>query len=256
MSSSFQSTTSNTNAMGASYPYWKNINNPDEIGMTANGSISALGTDIDGLISYVELLVTGTGSASKTGQPLGNKYFLQTAAKCTPNVCPNASPDASCNPVSRYIYVNNVPGGNIPFISAGMGQNFSTFRGLIPGTMSDLNVLNPGPIFSAFTAGNNPPCQEITLQTIDINNNVGTDTQFVTLNDIKGMDPCNFGSGGNPLTGQPCKQAFTNISSTASPLSYGSVDLPKDPVVQIFFISSAILAIYMIYCVMLKHRHM
>lgn len=245
---SFQSTTSNTNAGGVSYDYWKNINNPTDIGMSSDGNMSTLGTDIDGLISYVELLVTGTGNASKTGQPLGNKYFLQTAAKCTPTVCPDSTSDASCNPVSRYIYVNNVPGGNIPFISAGMGENFSSFRGLIPGTISNLNALNPGPIFSAFTSGTNPPCQEITLQTIDVNNNVGSETHFVTLNDISGMDPCNFGSGGNPLTGKPCVQTFANISSSDSPA------LPSDPIVQVFFISLAILAIYMIYRVMLKHR--
>ena len=68
--------------LGPSYPYYKNIKLPNEIGMSDKGTISALGKDIDGLIQYVEVLVTGNSKASATGKPLGNKFFLQTGAKC------------------------------------------------------------------------------------------------------------------------------------------------------------------------------
>ena len=72
--------------LGPQYPYWNNINSPSQIGMSNQGSISALARNVDGLINYVKLLVEGTGSASKTGQPLGNKFFLKTAAKCTAKI--------------------------------------------------------------------------------------------------------------------------------------------------------------------------
>ena len=68
--------------LGPSYPYYKNIKTPSEIGMTDKGTLNALGKDIDGLINYVEVLVTGKSKASSTGGPLGNKFFLQTGAKC------------------------------------------------------------------------------------------------------------------------------------------------------------------------------
>ena len=128
------------NMVGPSYPYWNNIYSPAEIGMSANGDMNTLGNDINGLIAYVEVLVQGNSSASKTGGPLGNKFFLQTAAKCTPQ--------GGSGTTSRYIYTDNVPSGALPFVSSGMGTNFTDARGLIPGAMGDLNVLNPGNLFT------------------------------------------------------------------------------------------------------------
>ena len=130
--------------LGPNYLYYKNIKNPKELGMSDKGDFDTIGKDINGLISYVEVLVTGTSNASKTGGPLGNKFFLPTGAKCAAmNKCSNKNDPTTCEKVVRYIYVDNVPAGNIPFISQGLGTNFSQFKGLIPGTMSNLNVLNP-----------------------------------------------------------------------------------------------------------------
>ena len=105
--------------IGPDYPYYKYIKTPSEIGMSGDGSLSQLGNDIDGLIGYVELLVSGGGKASATGQPLGNKFFLKTGGKCTDK--------STRQDVDRYIYINNVPTGQIPFISQGLGVNFSEF---------------------------------------------------------------------------------------------------------------------------------
>jgi hypothetical protein len=71
----------------------------------------------------------------------------------------------------RYIYIDNIPDGSIPFISQGLGMNFSEFRGLIPGAMGDLSVLNPFTIMQSFLSGSTPPCQKLTMETIDNNNN-------------------------------------------------------------------------------------
>jgi len=129
------------NLLGPAYPYYKNINSPNSsnMNMSSNGTLSALGQDIEGLIAYVQLLVEGGGNASIPGGPLGNKFFLKTGAKCI---------DTETNEeVDRYIYIDNVPSGNIPFVSSALGQNFTEFEGLIPGAMSDLNVFNPYSIF-------------------------------------------------------------------------------------------------------------
>ena len=74
-------------------------------------------------------------------------------------------------PTGRYIYIDNVPAGNIPFISSGLGVNFSEFKGLIPGTISNLNAFNPMTMFQSFLSGSKPDCQELTMETIDIYNN-------------------------------------------------------------------------------------
>jgi hypothetical protein len=216
--------------LGPTYPYYNNIRSPSQIGMSDEGSMNALGNDINGLINYVKVLVDGQGSASTTGQPLGNKFFLKTGAKCL---------DKDTNEqVDRYIYVDNVPDGSIPFISQGMGVNFSNFRGLIPGAISDLNVLNPYAIMQSFLVGSTPPCQKLTMQTIDVNNNKSSETHYVTLVDIQNMNPCIFQNGKNPISGKQCRQAFQNIQQSK---------LPEDPLAQIYFLSLSALAIYILY---------
>jgi hypothetical protein len=238
------------NLLGPTYPYYKNIKTPSQIGMGTNGTMQQIGQDINGLIQYVELLVTGNSQASATGGPLGNKFFLQTGAKCaaTDN-CSNPNDSSTCKSVDRYIYVDNVPVGNIPFISSGLGVDFSDFKGLIPGAMGNLNVLNPFAIMRAFMSGSTPPCQEITMQTIDVNNNTSSETNYVTLTDIQSMDPCTFSNGKNPVTGASCQETFqTGVGKDASPV------MSDDPMDQLYFASLGLIGLYILYRFMEKSR--
>jgi hypothetical protein len=209
--------------LGPTYAYYKNIKQPGEIGMTTEGSISALSKDIEGLIAYVKILVEGGGKASVPGGPLGNKFFLRTAAKCLDT--------ASNQQVDRYIYVNNVPNGNIPFISQGLGTNFSQLKGLIPGAMGNLNVLNPFGLLQSFLSGSTPECTEITMQTLNTNNIPSSETHYVTLADITNMDPCFFSNRINPISKKPCKETFDN-RSIIDTTTTSSVPLPRDPLAQ------------------------
>lgn len=225
--------------LGPDYPYYKNIKSPSEIGMSSDGNLSAFARDIDGIINYATLLVTGNSTASATGGPLGNKFFLKTGATCV---------DTETNQdVDRYIYVNNVPQGNVPFISSGMGVNFTEFRGLIPGTISNLNVLNPFGIMGAFLSGSKPPCQNITLQTIDAHNNKSSETHYVTTVDLQNMDPCSFSDGKNSITGKQCKESFKNPPDP-------ELSLPDDFLAKLFIWSMCALIIYVIYKLMNKNN--
>lgn len=232
--------------LGPTYPYYKNIKTPSEIGMSDNGTIQQMATDINGLIQYVELLVTGNSGASATGSPLGNKFFLQTGAKCAAiDSCTDANDASTCQKVDRYIYVDNVPEGNIPFISSGLGVNFSEFKGLIPGAMGNLNVLNPFAIMRAFMSGSNPPCQTITMTTINNDNVKSSESHYVTLADISNMDPCTFPNGKNPVTGQQCKETFTNFNPAT---------IPNDPLAQIYLAGLGALGVYILYRMMEKSK--
>lgn len=217
--------------LGPDYEYWKQINSPGKMGMSTKGSLSAIASNVGGLINYVDLLITGKGSASATGGPLGNKFFLKTAATC--------KDIKSKKHVDRYIYVNNVPDGSIPFISSGMNMNFSEFEGLVPGTLSNVSALNPMLIFQAFMSGSEPECQEITLETIDVNNNKSTETRHVTTVDIKNMNSCDFKPvyDRNPVTGEVCREAFTNR---------GSTKMPDDFLSKLLHLSLSILGIYLL----------
>ena len=230
--------------IGPDYPYYKYIKTPSEIGMSGKGSLSQLGKDIDGLTSYVELLVSGSGKASATGKPLGNKFFLKTGGKCTDKV--------TNQDVDRYIYINNVPAGNIPFISSGVGVNFSEFKGLIPGTISNLNAFNPMEMFQAFLSGSKPNCQEIKMETIDVYNNRSTESHFVTLVDIQNMDPCIFPNKKNPITNAQCKETFSNMNNQIQEC-YTCYKIPNEPFTQMYFASLGFLGIYILYGIMIKN---
>jgi hypothetical protein len=236
--------------LGPTYPYYKNIKSPNEIGMSDKGTLQQMGKNIDGLIQYVELLVTGDSKASTTGGPLGNKFFLKTGAKCAAiDKCSNPNDESTCEQTDRFIYVNNVPSGNIPFISNGLGINFSEFKGLIPGSMGNLNVLNPFAIMRAFLSGSNPPCQEITMQTIDINNNKSSESHYVTLADIQNMDSCIFSNKKNPVTGDKCREAFkTGVAADAS------LVMSDDSIDQLYFATLAGLGVYILYRIMEKSQ--
>jgi hypothetical protein len=113
--------------------------------------------------------------------------------------------------------------------------------------MSNLNVLNPFAIMRAFLSGSTPPCQEITMQTIDVNNNKSSETHYVTLTDIKNMDPCIFSDGKNIVTGENCKETFqTNIAAEASPI------ISDEPMDQVYFACLALIGIYVLYKFMEK----
>ena len=208
-------------ALGPGYDYWKSIKSPGDMGMSGGPSIRTLANDVGGLISYVEVLVTGDSDASKTGEPLGNKFFLKSIATCR-NIMANRNlADTEANPiiVPRHIYVDNVPDGTIPFITQGAdGVKLDGASGLIPGALGNLTAFSPSGFGRAFSMGNHPDCMSITLKTIDNDNNHGQETHYVAVADIlheiknanvvggnkkvAGIDPCRFTDYTNPSDGK------------------------------------------------------
>lgn len=271
--------------LGESYDYWKSIKQPSAMGMSPGFSLNALATNVDGLLSYVEVLISGTGNASVTGRPLGNKFFLETSGKCSETTpekwkkereedekwdkeyeevgvqerAQKITSDQATKlknalneekkkrdeqrsgekkKVSRWIYVNNIPDGSIPFISKGAdGQTMDDLRGLIPGALGNLGALNPVQLFNGFTAGTYPDCAEVTLQTVNNNNIKENKRRHIALVEMVEMNPCHFPDGRNPASGKTCPpdkriEGLTSMGSLAgssgvayqmshrSPLSY------------------------------------
>lgn len=265
--------------VGPSYDYWKSIKQPSEMGMSPGFSLGALATNVDGLLSYVEVLISGTGKASVTGRPLGNKFFLETTGKCSEvsiekwkkerdedeswdkayedvnnkegaktitedeaTKLKNAlndlkkkrdeSREKEKKIVNRWIYVNNIPDGSIPFIASGAdGRTFNDLRGLIPGALGNLGALNPVQLFNGFTAGTYPPCSEITLQTVDNDNVRRSETHHVALVEMVEMNPCMFPARVNPASGKSCRnsEGFDGMSVSSNNNSEESRDKEKTP---------------------------
>jgi hypothetical protein len=223
------------------------------MGMSPGFSLDALAANVDGLLSYVEVLISGTGNASVTGNPLGNKFFLETTGKCSETTAAqwkkerdeddawekaykevsnkegakqitgdeatklrNALNDQKKKRdeerakekkiVNRWIYVNNIPDGSIPFIASGAdGRTFNDLRGLIPGALGNLGALSPVQLFNGFTAGTYPDCAEVTLQTVDNENVRRSERRHVALVEMVEMNPCQFPNKVNPASGKSCR---------------------------------------------------
>ena len=169
------------------YDYHKNIKSPSEMGLSSKGTINQMGKNVIGLIDYVQILVTGSGKASKTGKPLGNKFFIPTQSKCK-------DIDNDYKDVSRHLYIDNVPTGKIPFMSSGMGQNFSSYKGLVPGAVENLQELNISNIFTSVlkSGGGAPDCKKVTLKVIGNDNKDKSDTKYVSVDELGNVDRSNF----------------------------------------------------------------
>lgn len=241
--------------IGPDYDYSAQIrapSGPGGLGMRPDGTIGALEADIKGLMNYVKVLVSGDG-ASKTGKPLGTKFFLGTPLQCTDKT--------SNSQVNRSIYINNVPDGSIGLSipNGGMSMQFPAFKGLLPGVMSNLAQINPLKILSSFTNGDNPYCQQITMETIDANNVKGQAQAYVTDTDIVNMPNNWFVIPGKPKpnTAPPPadgKQAFTTMSALQPADIASNGQMPNDVLIRIYFALLGLLGFYFFLKIMLRKR--
>ncbi len=182
---------------GPNYSYAKWIKTPTELGMSSKPD--AIAHNVAGIMDYVTMLTEGGGPASKNDElPLGDRYFLSTGGKCK---------TASGDVVQRSLYVNNVPDGSIPFL-ADMNIKLSSFKGLVPGVLGDLSVMNPVHLFSAFTQSSTPPCTNIHASVISADNVASEGSGFVLNSEVERITPAAFISGVNPLS----KESFLSAN--------------------------------------------
>jgi len=231
--------------LGPTYNYAKQIKTPNEIGMSDEGTMDALGDDVQGLIAFTEVLVSGGGDASRVDGPLGNRFYLKTGGQCT-------APDG--NKVDRYVYIHNKPTGSIPFISDLTGASFPEFRGLVPSSIENVGAINPVAIFGGFMQGANPKCRKLNLPSDD-----GVRGVYVADADIANIDPCVFG-GKNPVSGKSlnncAKDGFTNMDETFLELKELMKDgkLSKNKVANLYNLGFGFLLIYLLYSLMKKYN--
>lgn len=220
------------------YSYVNAIKTPSEMGMSDKGDLKTIEKDINGLISYVKLLVDGPSPASRQkGGPLGNQFFSETNATC------NVTTNGVSVSVPRSIYIDNLPKGGI---NAAPGANLPDFRGLIPGMMSGMDVLDPNRIADAMADSDSPECIQVTLNVVDSSYNIVPETNYITIADASYIDPCSYTKYVNPVTNVKCngKEAFTsNVSH--SDLLFAEIE--NDYTSQVFMASVGILSIYILH---------
>ena len=237
------------NVLGPDYNYTKQIKSPSQLGMSAKGTFPQLADNIGGLIAYVQLLVTGRSNASKTGRPLGTKFFLATPMECKDKI--------SGENVKRSIYINNVPDGQIPFISEGLGgAGFSEFGGLVPGVMSNIAQIHPLQILTAFTGGSSNDCVSITMETIDTNNVYGVGQGYITDTDLDVMNPewFKYGSKDSYTRIKAKKEGFEGMYKDNNQLTLDYSQMPKDLLIKFYITSLGLLGLYIFLKMFLKKK--
>jgi len=237
--------------LGPTYNYAKQIKGPSELvpALSGKGTMPALAGDIAGIINYTQVLVSGDSKAQRNGgsRPLGNRFYLKTGGQCT-------SSDGQLH--DRYIFVNNVPTGSLPFIKSAGGANLPAFRGLVPGTIENLGHLNPLALFGGFMQGTNPKCRKLNLKA-DYAIDKKTSGFYVADADIANLDGClwagNSSSGKNPLKKEEttgCKDGFQNINDIMAGIktSFGTdLTLKNNPVANAYNLGFSVLIIYLLY---------
>lgn len=174
------------------YNYAKNIKAPKEMDMSTKGNLKTLRNNVKGIQSYIEILTFGGGNASRRGgEPLGNRYFMDLGIKC--------KDIESGEKKNMYSYINNVPTGNVPFLSSATDRNVG-IKGLVPGVIEKAAELNPITLFSKMNF-DVPECVEVTLPVDGITNENNKEikvsdnkfeSHYVSIKDLKAMNGCIF----------------------------------------------------------------
>lgn len=230
--------------LGPKYRYHTKIKNPKELGMSSEGSMSALSKDVSGLISYVEILVGGAGNANKAGKPLGDKFFLKTASKC--------KDVKTKKEVARYYYVDNQIDGSIPGLTALTGFK-SGMKGLVIGAMADTFSINPLGLLKGFTEGAKPWCKAVKKKIINDKSEEFYETHHIALSDLKDSELTTSDRAklskftedmkNNNKDGQ-CDESFTNIKDIKK------IFTESDPIPKTYVLSVSLLLIYILYKLM------
>ena len=157
--------------LGEDYDYINAFYNPRDCAgggpcMGENGSL--ISNNLKGTVNYgsalfLESKPSNPNNVIKTTGPLGNKYFIDSGIECKTE---------EGDDVSRHIFVNNQPSGNLPFLETLAGEGGMP-RGLIPGLMSNVERLNPVKLMSAFNPeiGDAALCKERNVEEIRQNIN-------------------------------------------------------------------------------------
>ena len=238
---------------GPNYNYAQQIKTPLDMSMGEIGNLSQLSGDVGALIEYVQVLVSGPSDAlKKPDKPLGNKFFLGTMGTCKDRITGESE--------KRYIYINNVPTGNIPLLSAISGTDLSEFRGLAPGILTNINVLNPIELVEAMFIGADPECAKVTWPTINNSGNVTPETRHILVDEIKNMDPCDVSSGYcKPSWGYDANNAF-NTEPQCCTMGFQNKNQPatfnteNDVFIEVYFMVLALLGLFILLKLMHKTR--
>ena len=264
---------------GPDYSYIKAMKTPGELGAGIKaGDVNA---NLNAINDYINVLISGRGPARQgsTSEPIGDRYFLNTGAKCKAvNIVDNCAASADGCPtvgegdaslVPRFTVINNIPSGQnslFPDKLSSTGTAFDSFEGILPGIVDDIVEFNPAAMFSAFLLPPYPQCADVS---IDVNTGDGVSggvgynfesvSRHVILSGMAKLDPCIFtskdGKRVNPVTKGVCKEGFANLSDAYHKRPPQKAVVPKDPSVRIYILLVSLFASYILFKLLFRQKN-
>jgi len=221
------------NFLGEDFDYIGAFNNPRDCspGPCMGEGGDKIMDNLKGTLKYGNALLFHSDSddlrrVQKNSGVLGNKYFINSGVDCE-------TPEGDT--VSRHIYVDNRPTGNIPFINQLVGDG-GLPKGLIPGLLSNVERLNPVKLLNALVpeVGDAAKCKERTVTEIRQRDNGSTYSEevkvYMTDKDYQEVEP--FSSIHDDIIDE---KDVTNYSK-----------MPDDKLVQLYLSTLTIAGMYIV----------
>lgn len=233
--------------LGPTYNYWDWIVQPTDVhsdGVWVSDDAAALTVDTKAMISYIQLLTDGGGTkgdqniTQKVPGGLGAKFFLPTGGTC--------KDDKTGQLVSRYIYIDNAPGGTGPDIFG------KSSRGLIPGIIDNIVKVAdiPFEMIGSITdaMGGTPTCVTKTLPTIDGNGKIGSASHWITEADAAQINE-SFTNYSKDLNSSEYKDSSkdSTFSSNLQSNVLVSDKLPNDKLIKLFYTLLGVGGLYILW---------
>jgi hypothetical protein len=207
---------------------------------TDGGKRKELAHNINGITAYVDLLISGDSKASKRVSedgkylPLGGKYFMKTILKC--------KDVDSGNEVDRYVYMNNIPTGRLPFTTG----TETSYKGIVPGMMGNVEKMSPFEMIDELFSSSVPKCKKVNLEIVSNTSDKGQEkARHVSLDDLETL-----------LERKEHINSYTNDAAySLSELNswkegFENILTYNNRMTDMYFLSLLLISFYIFYCIM------
>lgn len=193
-------------------------------------TLSAVKENIKVAEGYKTIISPGLSELQLMHGALGSRQF-----RSTPKLCE----DEDGNKVKLYLFQNHQPSCYTP---DGLKKDCGLAVGLKESIDSIGNSL--GGLLHVFDTSTKK-CTEVT---IDVLNGCGSGPQKAHIeNDVaKDIDPCFFTNRVNPITNEKCSVEGFSVNTKNEKKSCCCTDMPKDPVVKMYYTSLGLLMLFIL----------
>lgn len=203
-------------------------------GAVMGSSISSVHQNMDAAKQYVLMISEGNSGLQHNYGSMGSRQFKSTHIKCKDKNTQQL--------VDLWNWQDNKP---LCVSPNGDKQDCGIMSGIkksVSNLESDL-----GGIFHIFDTSTKE-CVPVTLDVVNgctqSGNDPKTQTAYITTDQANKISPCVFTDKKNPYTGEACFESFSTISSSKQ--CNCSADMPKDPLIKIYYTSIGVLMLYFI----------